>query len=299
MKAEEYLSLIARLFTANTVHDIIPYCAEDVVYISGAGDAILGREAVKEFLLGRQEAIAERKAFNYGFAARVTKSDVPSVPVGTPCVAVSQYDRYNCTGFMVPEVNGEGKIQRLHFHRDRGVSFEAPVEGEGFVTHVPKDARDGIFIRALGFGIMDKRMVPSKHIQRYDVFNDNMNDLYRYIYYHLNEHFNEGIENAAGYTYAAAMIEAVNRQRPGDIPFRYVCEDAVKGVVPDAPEHYRDWLDEGYAMGVKLFLGFTEYAGLQGPLGNDEFEHQMMQSYMDMCLYGSVQANKDMDLGLI
>lgn len=297
MTKEEYLLLIEQWFTENKLPDILPYCAPNVTYISGADKAMIGREVVGDFIRSRQRAITERNMRDYGFIATVTESPFDSVPAGTPCVALSQFDPYNCTGVIVIDLTPDGLVQKMHFHSKPEVRFR-PRASTCLFNHVPATAHEAILIRARGFGIVDRHLVPGRHIQRYDVFPTWVRMLYDYIYYNLFEHFTEGTENAAGHMYTAAMIAAVNRQRPFSIPFSLDPRTACAGAIPVVPDAYREWIRAGYEMGKKLFIGFTEYVGLQNP-ANSAFTDQMMRSYLDMCLFGSAQANKDMDMGTI
>lgn len=299
MTKEEYLLLIEQWFTENKLPDILPYCAPNVTYISGADKAMIGREVVGDFIRSRQRAITERNMRDYGFIATVTESPFDSVPAGTPCVVLSQFDPYNCTGFMVIELNPEGLIQKMHFRAEPEVRFRADHPDNRLIfDHVPATAREAIYTRARGFGVVDGNLVPSRHIQRYDVFHEWMRMLYGYIYYKLNNDFNRGIESAAGYVYTGAMITAVDRKRPFAIPFTFEPPEACAGAIPVVPDAYREWVRAGYEMGKKLFMGFTEFAELRHPQG-PAFDDQMMRSYLDMCLFGSDQANKDMDMGTI
>lgn len=294
-----YVKRIAQMFRMNTLTDILPRCAPNVVYISGANKVMVGHEVVSDFICSRQKAIEARNMRNYATSAVVTESPIDAVPVGTPCVVLSQFDPYNCTGFMVIELNPDGRIQKMHFRAEPEVRFRADHPDNRLIfDHVPATAREAIYTRARGFGVVDGNLVPSRHIQRYDVFHEWMRMLYGYIYYKLNNDFNRGIESAAGYVYTGAMITAVDRKRPFAIPFSFEPPEACADVIPDVPDMYREWIRAGYDMGKKLFIGFTEYVGLQNP-ANSAFTDQMMRSYLDLCLFGSAQANKDMDMGTI
>lgn len=300
MKADLYLALIAQMFTDHTLTHLIPYCAPDVVYISGSGKVTVGKQAVEEFLHVRDRANSDGNDNQcYGYPAVVKESDVPSIPVGTACIVLEQFDRFYCAGFMTVEVNDTGRIKKMHFHTEKGIRFHPLIEGTAHVFNTAKNARDAIFARALGYGLIGGNFDTNKYVQRYDVFQKYNVILYNYIYHNLFDDFTNGIQRAAGYTYVAAMIEALNRARPDEIPFTFDPQDATDGVLPEVPERYREWIAKGYEMGKDLFFGFLYYAGLWTSMGHDEFDYEMTQSFMDMCLYGSIQVNRELDLGMI
>lgn len=295
MKFEEYLKIIANGLTRNTATDIVPYCAKNVTYISDGKIVAQGREAVRQFLQTRKAAFSRDAINNYGYLATVKETSVDGVKVRNRIVAVSQFDKYNCTGYMVIKTNIFGKIKKIDFRTDSDTIFKCDSEEKWCITKVPADAHDAIGYRAFALGIMDKHVVLSKHIQQYDEFQRMVQETYAYIMNYLVKDFNDGITNAAGYIYASAMIVAFNRKNNSKLSFCFSPADAVNGTVPRTPSNYQKWITAGYEMGKKLFLGFNEYAELRHPRGK-VFDDQLMQSYMDMCLYGSIQANKDMDM---
>jgi hypothetical protein len=96
--------------------------------------------------------------------------------------------------------------------------------------------------------------------------------------------------------YISAMAAAVQRNT-GLTLFQFDETVSTSGIIPEVDTRYQAWINEGYETGKKLFFGFIEYVNLRSPKG-PLFDAQLRQSYMDMALYGSTQANKDMDMGI-
>jgi len=166
------------------------------------------------------------------------------------------------------------------------------------ITHVPEDAHDAISYRAFALGIMNEKVILSKHIQRYDVFQEYVIRTYHKIYNSLGKNgFNEGITNAAGYLYTVAMATAFERNT-GKLLINYDEKLIFNKQAPSVEQAYQEWIDTGFETGKKLFLGFIEFVNLRSPK-ESTFVEQMNQSYLDMCLYGSTQANRDYDSNLI
>ena len=297
MKEKELLQLIADNMSSNTMDNMFPYIAADCEYYSSGKKRASGKEDVCAFFMTRKNAHNREKVACFGFYATISESTIDSLAEGTDCVAVCQFDRYNCVGFMTIQTNTAGEIKEIAFNTTPAVTFSIAEPGKWNVTHVPSDAKDAISYRAFAFGIMDEHVVPTRHIQRYDVFQDYVGRVDAYIRRNLFTDFGKGIQNAGGYLYISAMAAAVQRKK--DISLFVFDEKAsVSGKVPAVDPDYQDWINEGYETGKKLFFGFNEYAALRNP-EEAIFAEQLLQSFMDMTLYGSVQANKDMDTGKI
>ncbi|MCQ2406427.1 MAG: hypothetical protein MJ067_04355 [Oscillospiraceae bacterium] len=296
MTFEDYIKFLANCFSENTVPDIVPYLSDDAVYISRGKNVASGREEIEATLKRKQTATAVDSVINHGYAAVVNKTGNPNVKIGDKVVALVQFDKYNCTGYMRIETNSLAQINKLDFCVDSETECTCETDDRFSVNHVPLDAHDAIVYRALALGIMDTNVILSKHVQRYDIFRYMAQTVCDYIYAYVIKDFNKRITDIAGYMYATAMITAVGRERENISVKSFSPVDAANGLIPEVDERYQGWINDGYEMGKKLFLGFTEYFYLRHP-DNEELEKQMLQSYMDICLFGSIQANRDMDMG--
>ena len=291
MKENELIQLIANNMSNNTMDQMTRYCASNCVYYSDEAKAASGKNEVCVFFSKRKAALSRDKVDCFAYPAKIEESGISGLAVGSECVAVCQFDKYNCVGFMTIQTNIFGKIKLFRFYTSPEVKFKTTAPGKFNVTRVPKDAHDAIGYRAIAFGIMDEHVVLSKHIQRYDIFHDYVRRIYNYIYRHLNTDFNQGIMNAGGYMYITAMATAVERNT-GIKLFSFDETVSTNGKTPVVDVKYQKWINDGYEMGKKLFFGFNEYASLRHPK-DDVFTEQLRQSYMDMARYGSTQANKD------
>ncbi len=296
MKINELVQLIATNMSNNTMDNMFQYIASDCEYYSSGIKAASGKEDVCEFFTRRKNAHNRDKVSCFAYPAKIDKSKDDNLPLGLACVAVCQFDKYNCVGFMTIQTNMFGRIKRFDFHTTSKVSFKTTAPGKFNVTKVPEDAHDAIGYRAFAFGIMDEHVVLSQHIQRYDVFQDYVQRVYTHIMKNLNTDFNNGIMSAGGYLYISAMTAAVQRNT-GKALFAFDENVSTTGKIPVVDTRYQQWINEGYETGKKLFFGFIEYANLRNPKGN-LFDGQLRQAFMDMTLYGSVQANKDMNMGI-
>ncbi len=297
MKKTELLQKIADNLSQSTMENIYPNIAFSCKYYSDGRMIAKNKNEVCNFFTKRNNATKRDNVSNYAYYARIDKSANSAISVGDSCVALAQYDKYNCVGFMMIKVNIFGKIKEINFHTDSNVVFKADEPGRFNISSVPKDAHDSISYRAFAFGIMDENVVLSRHIQRYDVFQEYVQQIYAYIYHNLTTDFNTGITNAAGYLYVAAMCEALKRAT-GKTIFTFDEKKATIDATPKVDDYYQTWINAGYEKGKKLFFGFIEYVNLRHP--NDKaFNESLLQSYMDMCLYGSTQANKDIDMGKV
>ena len=297
MQEKESLQMIASNLSNNTMENIFQYITSDCSYYSDGEIVATGRDAVCSFFTQRKNAMIRENVTNYAFPAVVEKSEDSEIPIGTNCVAVAQFDKYNCVGFMTIKADTYGRIENFYFHTTPNVQFKTNAPGRFNITSVPKDAHEAISYRAFAFGVMDENIVLSKHIQRYDVFQEEVQQIYYYILRYLNDDFNRGIMNAAGYMYISAMSEAVKR-KTGTALFPFDAAKSITGEIPIVDNKYQQWIRDGYETGKSLFFGFVEYVNLRSPEG-DLFDSQLIQSFMDMALYGSTQANKDMDMGKI
>lgn len=296
MRKERLMKVITNGIDNNVLPEIVQYCSANVCYVSGK-TIVKGKDKVYDYLKSRQKALKDNNVKCFGYEATVKKT-VGDIKRGDRIVAVAQFDKFNCVGYFTIKKNLFGKLTRIKFNTDSTTEFTCDCEGGWNISHVPKDAHDAIGYRAFAFKIMDEHIILSKHVQRYDEFQCMIQDIYEYIVKYLVEEFNQGITNIAGYLYVSAMITALNRQKEDAIKFKFSPTDAANGIIPTVPDIYKLWIHEGYEMGKKLFLGFIEYVNLKKPK-DDIFVEQLMQSFMDMCLYGSTQTNKDVDLGRI
>lgn len=291
---KKMLQKIADCLTNNTMDLIFPDIDTDCQYYRNGTVVVSGKEEVCNFFMIRKKAIARDSVACFAYPAVVNESEEKTIPVGTCCVALAQFDQYNCVGFMSIRLNNLSKITEFSFFTTPNVEFKVEGQGKWSIHRVPKDAHDAIYFRAMAYGIIgDLDFVPSRHIQRYDVFQEYLRSTYSYIYKNLVEGFTQGIKNAAGYLYVIAMTTAMQRKN-GIRLVAFSENEATSGIIPKVEEKYQEWIDNGYEMGKKLFLGFTEYAEMRRPK-DEVFVDQLLQSFMDMMLFGSVQANKDMD----
>lgn len=294
MNAEYLLRLVADCLTNNSMDRLFPKISSNCKYYSDNRIVANGKKEVCEFLSKRQKAIIRDNVSCFGYYAVVEKSKKQAVHVGANCVAVAQFDEFNCVGYMSIQNNIFGKIKSFHFYTDNDVSFKVDAPGKFNITKVPTDAHDAIGFRAFAFGIMDENVILSRHIQRYEIFQEYVHRVYAYIYRNLTSNFNQGITNAAGYMYITAMCVAYHRIT-GITLFEFDEKESVTGEVPNVDAKYKRMIADGFKKGKELFLGFTEYVNLRKP-DESEFNEQLCQSYMDMCLYGSIQVNKEYDL---
>ena len=296
MKETEFIQLIANNMSNNTMDNMLQYLAKDCKYYSDGEIAASNKDEVSAFFTKRKNALNRDNVPCFAYPAKIEKSKDNSLSTDTECVALCQFDKYNCVGFMTIQTNTFGRIKRMDFHTTSDVTFRTSAPGKFNVTKVPEDAHDAIGYRAFAFGIMDEHIILNKHIQKYDAFQDYVQRIYTYILNKVNTDFNLKITNAAGYMYISAMAAAVQRNT-GLTLFQFDESVSTSGIIPVVDTRYQAWINEGYETGKKLFLGFIEYVNLRSPKG-PLFDAQLRQSYMDMALYGSTQANKDMDMGI-
>ncbi len=295
MKETELIHLIATNMSNITMDRFFSYIANDCDYYSSNKKVASGKDEVCTFFSKRMEAQRRTGVKCFAYPATVTESKCPEVSVGDNCVALAQYDKYNCVGFMTLKTNLLGKIKRFSFHTTPDVTFKTSSPDKVSITRVPRDAGDAIRFRAFASGILDEDLPPDRKLQP-DVLRDYAQRVYTYIYRHLNNDFNNGITNAAGYLFVAAMAEAV-QQKSGRTLFSFDEVDSVSGRIPDVDAEYRKWIENGYETGKGLFFGFIEYANLRGPK-EKVFGDQLLQSFLDMTIYGGAQANKDLEMGV-
>ncbi|MBQ5956286.1 MAG: hypothetical protein IJL46_01810 [Clostridia bacterium] len=296
MKEIELIQLIAANISNNTMDNMFQHFASDCTYYSDGSKMATGKNDVCAFFTKRKSALNRDHVQCFAYPATIEESEERDVVVGANCVALCQFDKYNCVGFMTIQTNLFGNIKQFAFHTTSKVTFKTSAPGKFNVTKVPEDAHDAIGYRAFAFGIMDEHVVLSKHIRRYDIFHDYVQRVYTFIVQKLNADFNQGISNAAGYLYISAMATAVQSNN-GTTLFQFDETVSTSGKIPVVDARYQAWINEGYETGKKLFFGFIEYVNLRSPKG-DYFDGQLRQSFLDMTLYGSTQANKDMDMGI-
>ena len=124
--------------------------------------------------------------------------------------------------------------------------------GKFNITKVPTNAHDAIGFRAFAFGIMDENVILSRHIQRYEIFQEYVHRVYAYIYRNLTSNFNQGITNAAGYMYITAMCVAYHRIT-GITLFEFDEKESVTGEVPNVDAKYKRMIADGLKKGKELF----------------------------------------------
>lgn len=296
MTENKLIELLADNLSKNSMDQMFPYIASGCEYYSSGIKRASGKKEVCEFFLTRKKALIRDKVPCYAYPAVIEKSEQPSFVKGTNCVALAQFDKYNCVGFMTIQTDALGMINLFDFHTTSNVQFKTADPDKHSIFEVPKDAHDAIGYRAIAFGVLNENVVPSRHVLRYEVFPDYVRRLYTYILRYVVDDFNTGITNAAGYMYITAMAVATKR-KTGMGLFVFDEKEAPTGRVPVVDDRYQDWLNAGYETGKKLFFGFIEYANLRNPR-EELFCMQLQQSYMDMCLYGTIQANRDYDMGI-
>ena len=295
MRETELIQLIATNMSNIITDRLFSYIASDCEYYSSNMKVASGKDEVCAFFMKRMEAQRQAKVECFAYPATVTESNCSEISVGENCVALAQYDRYNCVGFMTVKTNILGKIKQFYFHTTPDVTFKTSSPDKVSITRVPKDAGDAIRFRAFASGILDEDLPPDRKLQP-DVLHDYAQRVYTYIYKHLNNGFKNGITNAAGYLFVAAMAEAA-QQKSGRTLFSFDEADSVSGKIPVVDTRYQKWIENGYETGKKLFFGFIEYANLREPKGK-VFEDQLHQSFLDMTQYGFILACKDIDAGI-
>ncbi len=297
MKEAELVQFIAEHLSSNTMDKVFPYIAPDCVYFSSGELRAAGKEEICAFFMRRKEAMEEYEVPCFAFPAIVEKSEEESIPVGTLCAALAQYDQYNCVGFMTIQTNDQGLITRFDFNTTPAVRFKTKAPGKFNIEKVPEDAHDAISYRAFAFGILDEHVIPSIHVQRYDEFEDYIQREIPFIMYHVVDDFEQQLSNIAGYLYTAAMSSAVARKR-GALLFRFNETESANSQPPVVEKKYQQWINAGFETGKILFRGYIEYAHLRHP-GDRILNEQLVQSFQYLLLYASIQANRDMDLGKV
>lgn len=297
MKEIELIQLIADNLSSNTMNKVFQHIAPECVYISSGEQRATGKEEVCDFFMRRKEAIAQHKVACFAFPAIVEKSEEDAIPVGTHCAALAQYDQYNCVGFMTIQTNKLELITQFNFNTTPAVRFKTSASGKFNIERVPKDAHDAISYRVFAFGILDEHVRPSRHVQRYDEFEEYIQREIPYIMYHVIDDFEQQLSNIAGYLYTAAMSSAVAQER-GVLLVRFDETKSANYKPPNVDDKYQQWINDGFETGKLLFRGYNEYAQLRHP-DDRTLNEQLVQSFRDLLLYASIQANKDMDIGKV
>ncbi len=296
MKQTDLIRLIAENMNDNTMDKLFPYLAPDCVYVSSGRLRASGEEEVKAFMLKRKNAQTREGVAVFSWPAVIVGSGEESLPVGTPCAAFCQYDPYNCVGFMTAETDPSGKIGKIAFHTTPDVVFRVSKPKKDSVTKVPRDAHEAVCFRAFAYGITENLGEPDRQRQARELFRERVGRILDHVTNDLFEGFNEGIENAAGYLYAAAMSEAVE-ERTGAGLFPFDASVSTGGTLPALDGRYEKWIEEGRETGKKLFFGFMEYVNMRSP-EERTFEDQLRQSYLDVAVCGLLQARRDLDRGV-
>ncbi len=125
-------------------------------------------------------------------------------------------------------------------------------------------------------------------------FEDYIQREFSFVMYHVIDDFERKLTNIAGYLYVSAMSSAVARVR-GISLVRFDETESARYEPPAVDSKYQPWINRGFETGKVLFLGFNEHAHLKHP-GDEILNEQLVQSFQDLMLYASIQANKDMDL---
>ena len=297
MKEIELIQLIADNLSSNTMDKVFQYIAPECVYISSGEQRATGKEEVCAFFMRRKEAMVKHQVACFAFPAVVEESEEDAIPVGTHCAALTQYDQYNCVGFMTIQTNKLELITQFDFNTTSAVKFKTSAPGKFNIERVPKDAHDAISYRAFAFGILDEHVRPSRHVQRYDEFEVYIQRELPFIMYHVIDDFEQRLSNIAGYLYTAAMSAAVARKR-GILLVQFDETESANYQPPKVDNRYQQWISDGFETGKILFRGYNEYAHLRHP-GDKILNEQLVQSFQDLLLYASIQANKDMDIGKV
>ena len=124
MNVEYLLRLFADCLTNNSIDKFFPKLSSNCKYYSDNRIVANGKKEVCEFLSKRQKAIIRDNVSCFGYYAVVEKSNKQAVPIGANCVAVAQFDKFNCVGYMRIQNNIFGKIKSFHFYTDNDVSFK-------------------------------------------------------------------------------------------------------------------------------------------------------------------------------
>jgi len=119
---ENIIKLIANNMTKNTMTNIYSNISFFCKYISNGYIVANNKQKVQEFFDSRQRALVRDSVDCFAYPAVVTESLIASIPVGTPCVILTQFDKYNCVGFMtiqktfLVKLNGLNSTQHLRLN---------------------------------------------------------------------------------------------------------------------------------------------------------------------------------------
>ena len=291
MAKEKIYSLVADSLTAGDAEAIFSKIANGCVYKSDKKTVASGKERVCSVFIKQQNAKKRKAASDFAKVATITKSNNSAFQVGDACIALAQFDEYNCVGVMKIQTNFLGKITSIEVFTESNIEFELLDMQKHSITHVPIDAHDAIVYRASAKEISDS--LNYSEISGFSISTMNQvatmtNDI---ITRKLVKDFNNGILNAGGYVFTVGMAEAL-RVKTGKVLFQYSESDLFLNTPPRVDRNHQEWIKDGFEIGRFLFFGFNEYAALRSPIG-DKFESQLLQSYKDIYAYGFIKGLRE------